>query len=186
MITDAPISIPPFAAAVFVRAGSDPSRIVPELKGLREEMASVRQALAHLQQERDWGKYRDGFQTIFATQPSRDSEITADEQTRKALDKLSNLKVPLPPQLLKLQPLFSVVKGAASLLINLIGPSPSWPDGFKDVREMVEKTLEMKAWNDDYAFAEVHNRLGWNLRGFFPSKIRLENLFGKIRDDEPR
>jgi hypothetical protein len=184
LIVDHPFQVPPFAAAVFLRAGSDRRRIPGELKALRDELASVRSALSGFQRERDTADYR-GFLSVFGKPHTEDSVIALDDRVHYALESLRKVKVPVPPQFFVLKPVFEMVKSAASLFTNLVSPFPRIVAASRDLVDLASKVTEVESSGDNSALVEVHYRLGWTLRDWFNSGIRLEELFGPIQDDEP-
>jgi len=132
LIVDAPFPIPPFAAAVFLRAGKDRKKIPEELKTLRAELAPVRSALSGFQREKETADYR-GLITIFGKPHTPDSKIDLDDRVHGALETLRNAMAPVPPQILVLKPVFDMVKSAAALFINLASASPKMLEAGKDM-----------------------------------------------------
>lgn len=184
LIRDSPFPIPPFAATVFLRAGSTHRNIPTALRILREDMTPVRDALSSFQREKDTADY-SGLVTIFGQSHTPDSKITNDDRVRNAIEALRKATVAVPPQILVLKPVFDMVKSVTSLVTNLVSPSPRIFGAFKDGLDVLSKKKDVTSRADTAAFVEVHHRLGWALRGWFNSGIRLEDMFGPIRDDEP-
>jgi hypothetical protein len=130
------------------------------------------------------GDYR-GLITIFGRAHTPGSKIAVDERVRDAEEALRRLKLPIPPQFLVVKPVFDVVKSAASLVVNLVSPVPQAFKAGKDLFDLFSSAQDVRSWSDTSAFLEVHYRLGWTLREWFNSGIRLERLFGPIQNDEP-
>jgi len=184
LIPDTPLPLPPLAAAVFLRAGTR-RNILPELKVLREELAPVRMALAGFQHKKHGGEFL-GYINIFGGYYSSATQRKADENVHAAFEALRKLKVPLPPQLLVVKSAFAVSKSVASLLSNLLSAIPRPIKAGAEIYEAVSQMKDLSTWSESNPFAEVHHRLGWTLRSWFNEGIKLETLFGSIRDDEPR
>ena len=116
---------------------------------------------------------------------TRDSRIDVDERVRDAVEALRKLTVPVPPQIIVLKPVFELVKSAASLFMNLVSVLPDPSKAGKDIIDIASRVKDLKSAGDSSAFIEVHHRLGWTLRAWFNPGIRLDEMFGPIRDDEP-
>jgi hypothetical protein len=134
LFVDSPFPVPPFAAVVFLRADNDPTNVPRALKDLRDELAPVRIALGGFQRERDTADYR-GLITIFGKAHTPGSRVALDERMRDAVEALRKLKLPIPPQLLVLKPIFNIVKSASALVANLISASPQ---AFKAGKDLLE------------------------------------------------
>ena len=189
LIPDVRVDIPPFAAAVFVRAGAARAKIPEELKQLREQLAPVRETLAAFQAEREGGDYR-GLLSIFGKPSTKAARVAVDGRVHDALQVLRAAKLPVWPGLLVLKPLYGVVTSATSLLTHLMAgeltsASRQLFEIGKDAHALISGTSDLKAWNDRSAFLEVHNRIGWTLRGFLNDGVDTRRLFGIIREDLP-
>jgi hypothetical protein len=185
LIVDSPFPVPPFAAAVFLRANNDRRNLPRALKELRDALSPVRFALAGFQREKDTADYR-GMITIFGRSHTLGSKVVVDERVRDAMEALRKVNLAIPPQLLVLKPLFNMVQSASALVTNLMSNSPQAFKAGKDLVDVISAAREAESWSDRSAFVEVHYRLGWTLREWFNSGIRLERLFGEIQSDEPQ
>lgn len=189
LVPDVRVDIPPFAAAVFVRAGAARSKIPEELKQLREQLAPVRETLAAFRAEREGGDYR-GLLSIFGKPPNEAARVAVDGRVHDALQALRAATLPVSPGLLVLKPLYGVVTSATSLVSRLLGGDLTLASRQlfaigKDAYALISGTSELAASNNTSAFLEVHNRIGWTLRGFLNEGADTRRLFGTIREDLP-
>jgi len=151
---------------------------------LREDLSNVRKTLSSLQLERKTGDY-SGLITIFGQHHTAASKDRPDGQVQEAIETLRKLKIPLSPQLLILKPVYQIAKDAASLITDPIGGCTKAFEAANKLREVVTTGQELESWSDRYAFAEVHYQLGWSLRSWLNEGVRLSDLFGTIKNDEP-
>lgn len=184
LLLDSAVPVPPFAAGIFIRAGNSRHKIAHELKALREELTPVRTALQSFQLENEIGDYR-GFITVFGKAHTADSKMAVDDRVADAVEALRIAKLPIPPQLVALKPVFDAVWSSASLFINLVSASPKAIKAAKDLLALALQVQDVRSAGDRTAFLEVHYRLGWDLREWFNHGVRIEDMFGPIQDDEP-
>jgi hypothetical protein len=184
------VQIPPFAAVIFHRAGSDRSRIGPELRALREELGEVRSALLRFDLEKKAGSYGSYLQGLFPTNSTAAVRSEVDRRVQEAIANLYKQKVPLPRFMLKLRPLLSVIYETYLLVHGLL------PGEFESLKKAGLEIMqafpgiwsdlkEYQGFDESNAFAEVHYRLGWDLRSWFNTEVPLEKLFGQIQPDLP-
>jgi hypothetical protein len=184
LIPDIPVPLPPLAAAVFLRAGTR-RNIMSEMKALREELTPVRTALAAFQHKRQGGEFL-GYLTIFGGYYSSTAQREADENVHDALEVLRKLKLPLPPQLLAVKPASEITKSIASLLTTLLSAVSHPVKAAWEAYTLFSQANAVSSWSEKNAFVEVHHRLGWTLRTWFPHQAKIQSLFGAVVDDEPR
>jgi hypothetical protein len=134
--------------------------------------------------ERKKGDY-SGLITIFGQRHTAASKDKLDDQVQEAIQTLRKLKIPLPPQLLILKPVYQIAKDATSLITDPIEGCTKVFEAANKLREVVTTGKELESWSDRYAFAEVHYQLGWSLRSWLNEGVRLSHLFGTIKNDEP-
>lgn len=184
VLVDSSVPVPPFAAIVFLRAGNDRQNISKELRGLREELESVRAALAMFQSEKELGDYRGRFITLFGRPHTEESKNAINDRVNDAITALRKAKLPIPPTVARLRPVFDIVKSSTTLLFNLVQASPQIPKAIEKLISIAKGVNEMNLSGDKTSFLEIHYQLGWELRRWRKHKIDLTKMFGHIQDDE--
>jgi hypothetical protein len=188
------LSIPPFAASVFLRANqASPvpaerrAHLPSELRTLREKMTEIRNNLRGFQAQRTFGEYDGSLTKLMASTPEN-AETDIDLKVALALVELRKQWAYLPNWLLELQSLFGVIRAGASIAFGLASAA-----SLQDIVTIIMEIPRLKSGitevgssEDAHAFAEVHNRLGWDLNRFRQDGINLEDIFGEIEDDEPK
>lgn len=183
------VMIPPFAAVVFRRAGSDRNRIGLALRELREELSEVRSALLRFDLEKKAGSYGSFLQGLFPTNSTEAARIDAGQRVQEAITNFRKQVIPLPPLMLKLRPLLSVVYETYSLVHGLLGDFETLKKAGLEIAQALpgirSDLKEYQGFDDTNVFAEVHYQLGWDLRSWFNTDVELEKLFGQIQPDLP-